>query len=131
MVVANAGVLTHTFERVEDNERTITVNFISTVLLGVLLLPKLRATAIDGRAGRRDVVLTFTGSLVHWLARFEERKSDKILEACADEKKSNMMDRYVRLFFSFFFSPHNVIGWRGTQTQITTVCVCDLDGIYT
>ncbi|KAI1312054.1 putative short-chain dehydrogenase/reductase family protein [Xylaria venustula] len=91
IVVQNAGVLTHDFERVETNERTITVNVINTFLLALLLLPKLRGTSTELN---KEVVMTFTGSLVHWLASFPERNSASILEALADKDKADMRQRY-------------------------------------
>ena len=94
VVVENAGLYTHKFERAEDNERTITVNVISTMLLAVLLLPKLRETA--ERFGR-DVVLTFTGSFVHWMTEFPERRAENILEELAHEDSARMKDRYSEL----------------------------------
>ena len=39
--VLNAGIATEKYEILEDNESTITVNGISSVLLGLLLLPTL------------------------------------------------------------------------------------------
>lgn len=44
-VVANASIATHTFELAEENESTITVNIVSTILLVVLLLPTMSASA--------------------------------------------------------------------------------------
>lgn len=45
-VVENAGLATPNFEVVEGYESTITVNVISTFLMALLLLPKLRADAL-------------------------------------------------------------------------------------
>lgn len=44
-VVENAGIATPVFEMAEGMESTITVNVISTFLMALLLLPKLRADA--------------------------------------------------------------------------------------
>jgi retinol dehydrogenase-12 len=44
-VVENAGVATPTFEVCEGMEKTATVNVISTFLMAVLILPKLRESA--------------------------------------------------------------------------------------
>lgn len=90
VVVANAAVFTTDFRRAEDNEETITVNFVGTMLLGLLLLPKLRATSI--KLGK-EVVLTFVGSFVHWLTAFPERKAERMLTELANEKKARMEDR--------------------------------------
>ncbi|RYP68165.1 hypothetical protein DL771_006815 [Monosporascus sp. 5C6A] len=91
VVVENAGKLTHDFSMAEDNESTITVNVVSTMLLALLLLPKLRETSqrLD-----RAVVLTFTGSFIHWLTNLPERNEERILEACAIKEKARMRDRY-------------------------------------
>ncbi|RYP18279.1 hypothetical protein DL765_003999 [Monosporascus sp. GIB2] len=85
VVVENAGKLTHDFSIAEDNESTITVNVVSTMLLALLLLPKLRETSqrLD-----KTAVLTFTGSFVHWLTNLPERKEERILEACAIKEKA-------------------------------------------
>lgn len=45
-VVENAGVAIPTYEELEGMESTITVNVISTFLMALLLLPKLRADAV-------------------------------------------------------------------------------------
>ncbi|KAI0471292.1 putative short-chain dehydrogenase/reductase family protein [Xylaria cf. heliscus] len=92
IVVENAGVLTHDFSMAEDNEMTITVNVVNTFLLALLLLPKLRETSTRLK---KEVVLTFTGSLVHWLAGFPERNSPSILRALADKDKADMRQRYL------------------------------------
>ncbi len=46
IVTENAGLATPKYEEVEGMESTITVNVISTFLMALLLLPKLRADAI-------------------------------------------------------------------------------------
>lgn len=99
-VVCNAGMYVYKsgFALAEGDEVTITVNVISTQLLGVLLLPKLRATSVRYE---KEVVLTFTGSFVHLMTDFPERKSENIFGALADEKTARMPDRYVIFPFSF------------------------------
>lgn len=90
VVVENAGIYMYSFEMAEEDESTITVNNVSTFLLGILLLPKLRETSI---AQRKETVLTFTGSFVHYLTEFPERIADKIFDELADRTKANMNDR--------------------------------------
>ncbi|KAK8134438.1 hypothetical protein PG984_006450 [Apiospora sp. TS-2023a] len=90
-LVSNAGINISTFELAEDNESITTVNFVSTFLLAILLLPKLRETSLNQN---KDAVLTFVGSFLHLVAKFEERKASNILEACADPKTTDMSDRY-------------------------------------
>ncbi len=45
IVIENAGIATGNFEQVEGYESTITVNVISTFLMALMILPKLRETA--------------------------------------------------------------------------------------
>lgn len=91
VVIENAGILTNSFSTAEDNESTITVNVVSTIFLALLLLPKLRETSTKFD---KDVVLSFTGSFVHWMTHFPERTAESILQECASETRSNMEERY-------------------------------------
>ncbi|KAI0154070.1 putative short-chain dehydrogenase/reductase family protein [Pestalotiopsis sp. NC0098] len=102
VVIENAGVLTQKWSMAEDNEITITVNVVSTFLLALLLLPKLRETSTRYA---KDVVLTFTGSFVHWIALFPERKADRVLEETAKREKAWLWDRYnvSKLMETFVF----------------------------
>jgi retinol dehydrogenase 12 len=77
VVIENAGMMTQNFEFAGDDERTIKVNVVSTMLLALLLLPKLRKTAEEFEV---DVVLTFTGSWMHWTTDFPEQDAPNILE---------------------------------------------------
>jgi retinol dehydrogenase 12 len=90
VVVQNAGILQRTFAKAEDNEAHITVNVISTLMLGILLLPKLRETA---QSTGQDTVLTFVGSWMHNVTSFPEQKSEHIFEDLAQEKSARMGDR--------------------------------------
>ncbi|KAK3290437.1 uncharacterized protein B0H64DRAFT_427703 [Chaetomium fimeti] len=96
VVVANAGVFMVAFERQEEEEEggpgmTMVVNVIGHMLLALLLLPKMRATAVArGRAG----VITFTGSFTHWMTSFPERTAADVFAELADRKTARMKDRY-------------------------------------
>ncbi|KAK1829766.1 hypothetical protein QBC39DRAFT_123285 [Podospora conica] len=87
VVVANAGVFMYKFERAEGDELTITVNVVSHMLLALLVLPKLRETAV---ATGKPSTFTFNGSFTHWMTPFEERKEPNIFEALNDEAKAEM-----------------------------------------
>ncbi|KAK2609684.1 hypothetical protein N8I77_003174 [Diaporthe amygdali] len=93
VVVCNAGMYVYKsgFSVAEKDEVTITVNVVSTFLLGLLLLPKLRETSVRHD---KEVVLTFTGSFVHYMTDFPERNRESIFQELADEKKARMPDRY-------------------------------------
>ncbi|KAK0384552.1 hypothetical protein NLU13_8638 [Sarocladium strictum] len=60
-------------------------------MLAFLLVPVLRRTSV--RFGKETVV-TFTGSFVHWLTAFPERRSRHIILDLADRKAARMTDRY-------------------------------------
>jgi len=87
VVVANAGVYLFDFTLAEGNETTITVNVISTMMMALMILPKLRETAVKFD---KDVVLTFTGSFTHAMTKFEERKAESILRGLADKDTAKM-----------------------------------------
>ena len=90
ILVENAGILTEEWKVTEDNESTITTNVVSPIFNAILLLPKLRDTAIKFKTTPR---ITFTTSFVHWLTKFQEQKEEKIFEALADKEKANMANR--------------------------------------
>lgn len=69
VVLANAGVCTSIFSVTEDNERTITTNVVSTFLLVLLLLPKLRQSAEQFGIVPRIVI---PNSALHYLAPVKE-----------------------------------------------------------
>ena len=92
VVVENAGILSYDFTMSEGNERHITVNVVSTMMLAILLLPKLRETA--SKTGRKTV-LTFTGSWMHLLPKFPERKADNVFKELAKKESAQMKDRWA------------------------------------
>jgi NAD(P)-dependent dehydrogenase (short-subunit alcohol dehydrogenase family) len=90
VVVENAGMYAFEFKMAEENEKTITVNLVSQFLLGLLLLPKLRQTSVSFN---KESVLTFTGSFVHLLTKFPERKAEHIFEELARKETARIGDR--------------------------------------
>ncbi|KAG8625062.1 hypothetical protein KVT40_006813 [Elsinoe batatas] len=93
VLLENAGINTQKFARTEGNESTITTNVISTMLLALLLLPKLRETA-DTFSTRPH--LTIVSSEVHFFSDLPERKdpSGSIFATLADESKFSATGRY-------------------------------------
>ncbi|KAM7194552.1 putative short-chain dehydrogenase [Naviculisporaceae sp. PSN 640] len=95
-LVANAGVYFTQFTKVGEDEATIVVNVISHMLLAMLLLPKMRQSAVQTGTGKG--VITFTGSFTHYMTEFEERKvgleGGNIFDVLADEKRAKMGERY-------------------------------------
>ncbi|KAK8173744.1 hypothetical protein IWX90DRAFT_152924 [Phyllosticta citrichinensis] len=92
-LVCNAGIATSNFKLCEGHEQTITTNVISTFLLALLLLPKLRATAHQTGTLTH---LAIVSSLAHFFTDFPERdaRPGQLFSDLSDEKKARMDDRY-------------------------------------
>jgi NAD(P)-dependent dehydrogenase (short-subunit alcohol dehydrogenase family) len=91
VLLCNAGIVATTFNLAEGHERTITVNVISTLLLGLLVLPTLRKSAEKYGTKPR---LTTVVSEVHAWTKFPEQKAANTFVALDDQKKTNMSERY-------------------------------------
>ncbi len=94
-VLANAGIMTRQFVLSPEtgHESTLTVNVISTFLLCLLLLPKLRDTHRQtGRAPR----FVIPNSALHYLAPLGELTADNgsIIARLDDPAKADMAGRY-------------------------------------
>lgn len=85
----NAGVEARTKRVVEGHEVTITVNVISTFLLALLMLPKLKETA---RRMGRQTTLTIVSSEVHAWCEFPEREAASVFAAL--DRSEDMSERY-------------------------------------
>ncbi|KAJ6088629.1 Short-chain dehydrogenase/reductase family protein [Penicillium sp. IBT 16267x] len=90
--ILNAAIATGSFQLAENYERTITVNVISTLLMGLLILPKLKATKKDVPSSHPH--LTFVVSEVHAWVKFDEWKEDNTLKIISDPAKADMASRY-------------------------------------
>ncbi|KAI4128640.1 MAG: hypothetical protein LQ347_004096 [Umbilicaria vellea] len=90
-IVENAGIATRTYRVFEDNESTITTNVVSTFLLALMILPKLRETAIKFNATPHLVIVS---SEVHFFTSFPEKSSGNIFKTLNDKVSANMQDRY-------------------------------------
>ena len=100
-VLANAGIMTTKFSRSEGIEKTLNVNVVSTFLLYLLLLPKLRLSAEHTGVTSRFVV---PNSALHYMAPLAELESSacnqpkettNLLDRLSDEEKANMGGRYT------------------------------------
>ena len=93
-IVLNAGLDTRDFSLAENNETTLTVNVVSTFLLGLLALPELRNTA---KERGKPTHLTFLGSMIQIMAPFQELSTPpkgKIFSTLNDPQSANMRERY-------------------------------------
>lgn len=92
VLLANAGVAMAQWELAEDNETNITVNVVSTILLALLVVPKLKETAT--RYSTRPT-LTFVSSETHATVDFPNaRAPEGTFQSLNDRSKANMADRY-------------------------------------
>lgn len=90
-VIENAGIAATKYKRFEDNESTITTNVVSTFLLALLMLPKLKETAHNHNV---RPTLTIVSSEVHAMTSFPERNAPSIFDTLNDPQTANMRDRY-------------------------------------
>ena len=117
-VVANASIATEKFELAEDNESTITVNVVSTLLLVLLLLPTLSASASKWRV---TPVVTVVTSNIHTWSNFPEWKTPNALATLNDNKTAVMADRSVS-------SPsQNLLTLSYSTEQLTCFPLCAYD----
>lgn len=94
--VANAGITVgDKFTLVEGVESTIQVNVLSTLLLALSILPKLRDTKEQFPAS--DPHLAIVSSEVHRFTAFPERNESDLYAALNDKKTAKMGDRSVYL----------------------------------
>ncbi|KAI9871247.1 MAG: hypothetical protein M1830_003144 [Pleopsidium flavum] len=101
VVVENAGIATAKYAVAEDNESTITTNVVSTFLLGLMILPKLRETATKFNVTPH---LNIVSSEVHAFTSFPEKSSPNIFKTLNDKETANMKDRYnVSKLLEVFF----------------------------
>lgn len=92
VVVENAAVARTEYETAEGHESTITINVINTMLLALLLLPKLNETATKFPGIRP--CLSLVVSEVHAWASLPERKQSNIFAAVDDNKDLDGSQRY-------------------------------------
>ncbi|KAI1483193.1 NAD(P)-binding protein [Daldinia eschscholtzii] len=92
-VLANAGVMTSNFSLSERNEKTLNVNVISTFLLYLLLLPKMRES---GQNTGHSCHYVIPNSALHYVAPLAELDPNgpSIIDRLNDPHKSNMAGRY-------------------------------------
>lgn len=91
VLLENAGVATERVTLAEGHEKTITINVISTFLLALLLVPKLKQSAKEFTITPR---LTIVTSEVHGWTKFPEWKEDDIFEALDKPSSKAMKERY-------------------------------------
>jgi len=93
--LANAGIEINRFESSEGLEKTLNVNVVSTYLMALNILPKLRQTSTKYGV---ETVLTFVGSMIHVFGAPEQLQSSggrmDVFQAQSDPKTASMGNRY-------------------------------------
>ena len=91
-LVANAGVMLDAWSTAEGMETSVTVNVINTLLLGVLMMPKLRES---GRKFGVHPTIVFIVSVLGYTIKGEMDKSREggIFDGLNDPKRANMDQR--------------------------------------
>ena len=93
IVILNAGVISFTFKKVEStgHGELLQVNYLSTMLLAILLLPTLKA---KGPPDGRPAHLTVVSAALTLAAKFAERDSIPLLKAFDDPKRFDREETY-------------------------------------
>lgn len=92
IALLNAGISAGKFEIFERDESTITVNVVSTFLLALALLPKLKATSVKFNIRPN---LTIVASEVHFVTQFREKDvPEGQIFAKLNEPTDDMQERY-------------------------------------
>lgn len=93
-VLANAGMMTTNFSLSEGREKTLNVNVISTFLLYMLLLPKMRESSLKTGNPCR---YTIPNSTLHHMAPLAELDPDgeNITSRLSDPDRADMAGRYA------------------------------------
>ncbi|KAF2022025.1 NAD(P)-binding protein [Aaosphaeria arxii CBS 175.79] len=122
-VVLNAGIGPMKWEVFEQDESTLTVNVVSTFLLALALLPKLKSTATTFSTRPN---LTVVGSEMHFFARFPEKNAPEgQIFKTLNVENQDMRERYnlskllVMLFVRAMVDQKAV-----SQMPVTINCVC-------
>ncbi|KAL8636359.1 MAG: hypothetical protein Q9228_006238 [Teloschistes exilis] len=102
LAILNAGILKVEMQinQSTGHEEVLQVNYLSTALLAILLLPILAKSSEKSKAGR----LTIVGSETAEWAKFQERTSKPILAAFNEPRYFDLQDRYYtsKLLEEFF-----------------------------
>ena len=113
-VLANAGIMTTKFDVSEGNERTLNVNVINTILLYLLLLPKMRDSGHKTNHACRFVI---PNSGLHYMAPTAELDptSQNIIDRLNDPKRADMVGRYPLTKLLIVFAVRELADRSATQ----------------
>ncbi|ORY08960.1 hypothetical protein BCR34DRAFT_569260 [Clohesyomyces aquaticus] len=129
VLLENAAVASMEWNWVEDNERMVTVNVVSTFLLAFLMLPKLKATATKFNTKPR---LTFVTSDTHFLVDFKEKDAQEgIFNRLNDKTKSlkNQSERYPTTKLMQVFLVREMAARLSSKESATVIINCTNPGL--
>ncbi|KAF7168373.1 hypothetical protein CNMCM5623_001456 [Aspergillus felis] len=94
IAILNAGIIGSKFKIVPStgHEEALQVNYLSTILLAILLLPVLKAKSASGQPGR----LTIVTSMLSITAKFANKNANPLLPSFDDKKNFDSMDNYPK-----------------------------------
>ncbi|KAI4107534.1 MAG: hypothetical protein L6R37_001494 [Teloschistes peruensis] len=92
VLLENAGMMTQRWQVAEEDELHVTTNVTSTFLLGLLLLPKMRETALKFGVRPRLVVVS---SDLHFTTGLPERKAERIFDKLNQREGTDLGKRYA------------------------------------
>ena len=132
IVLLNAGVAPPRYKKSKEGwETAVQVNVLSTALMGLLLLPKLRATA---QAGRGLVHVTFVNSIAHADVKRDWFEGKTLLNATNDEKSFDPQKSYGMVKLLGMAAMHGVAnaaakGPNGDSIVVNACCpsLCKTD----
>lgn len=96
VLICNAGINYPKFELINDIESTLAVNVVSTFMLAILLLPKLKKTA--ERNPQATPHLAIVSSDTHYsqsLDKEYQNANEGIFDQLNDQKRASMSSRYM------------------------------------
>ena len=119
-VVENAGVIAKTSKTAEDNELTLTTNVVSTFLLALLLLPKLKETAQKYNIRPNLVIVS---SDVHFFTTLPEKSAPqgRIFSTLNEKSTADMDKRYPVSKLLEVFAVRQIAVERPANTYPVTV----------
>ena len=126
IVILNAGVYMATYEQSPYRwEETLQVNMLSTTLLGLLMLPKLKAS----KTAQSTPVLEIVGSGLHQNAKFtdEHKNAPNLLESYNTGKSYNPQSQYTisKLFIMYpMLNLASLARGSGGQPDVLVTTVC-------
>ncbi len=99
VLLENAGMMISKFEITEQDESTVTTNVVSTFLLALLMLPKMRETSQRFNTIPR---LTVVSSDMHFVTKFPDQNAENVFGALSDKEKADMPDRYFSSLLNYY-----------------------------